>query len=403
MLRRRTSSAKPDAIRTSLTLVASSKFASTLTVLTYGTVGFRSKYTFTEDCAALLLDFWNWLYPQDTGGQAFTLTECELETETGVVLPVPFSPALPMVISADSAGSQSTKVYPWLYGIAVFKAGTSVYVRGRITAVVGSSFPGCTRSFTPYGHAAWQFNSATTTISATHAAGSLVVTGGTDYAGMNGAYEPVMLGIRALAVSKAPVILTGDSIIDREPCFVQSAAASTGNAILVIAHGGRSQADLAGNSVWAHYLPYFAGGIMVDDHGTNAMTDLSNNQVYWAWARSAGIAAVYHVGLDPQTGSSDGYATPGKQSLVTSTQTNLAAFEAYITSKVTDNTLNGEWRATSASIRDAADSRLWKTNGTAGYITGDGLHTTLAGESFKAAEFTLVFTVWVSGRLAPTT
>lgn len=421
----RHSGAAPLPLRTHMSLAASEKFGATLTTLTYGTLVFRTKYVFTQDMANLRVEPQNWLYPPDTGGASFAITAMYLEGASfSCLVQVTWSGSGSTTVASQTvARNPSDTILPSQCGLAVFPAGGSIFLRIQITATVGSAFPDSTKNYatSPSPERGWQFNSATTTFNAVNGTGDINVTSGTDYAGMAGSYMPLLVGVRNSASTAPASVVVGDSEIDNDGNATYNLDSylnrgirgatwpSTQPAILVISHGGRSQTQLATDTEWQRVFRYVS--MLVDEHGTNALTDgpsaPQSQLTYYVAARAAGMQRVFHVGLYPETLSSDGWATLANQTFSTG-DTNVTAFNAWIATKVADGTasyIDGQWTPTSASIRDATNSHAWKTTGSAGAYTTDGLHMAPlgAGNPLTACgtEFATWFATQISGLLEP--
>lgn len=298
----------PGSVRTRMILAAASKFGSTFTSTTYATIIFRSKYILTQDMASLMIEPHNWLYPSDQSTQGFTITQCYIESgSSGAVAQVKWSGNASTTVAANTVcRNPSDIIYPPALGVGLFTAGSVIYVRTLITAPIGIEFPGCSKAFVTAAEAGIQYNSATTTTNSVSASGTIGVTSGSDSAGMNGTYHPILVGVRNSTSSRAAIMLVGDSEVDNDDStwgansYVSIATRSTVNALLTISHGGRSQADLASNLEWAQAMKYCS--VLLDDHGTNAPTDFTSQLTYYILARSTyNYSWISHIGLYPQS------------------------------------------------------------------------------------------------------
>jgi hypothetical protein len=391
---------KAGVVRTRLAIAAPSKMASGVDAVPATCNGWFVPHTYTlaDDHAYLRLDFYNLGFPNFTQPDAFTVDECAVEdVATGAVVQVTWAGATSLSLAAGDKHKLSDPIYPHKMsgmGQPIFPAGRVLKVRMRGSVAANSNFIRCTRTV---GSLITFYDKATVTISPIVQAGNLQVTSGTTFSLSAGTYEPVLVGLRNSANSKACVMAVGDSLYDNyEPSFPMRTATANGYALLECSRGGREQADLTASTSWASYLQYVS--VLIDDMGTNNSTDTTSYSTYWTIAKNTYGCDVYHTGLYPRAlSSSDSFATLANQAAFPIW--NPPTVEPFLDARVSDGTLKGQFRP--STIRDAATNK-WAVDGTANKYTGDGTHPTTFADGLIQTEFNPVFLTWMSGRLAPT-
>jgi hypothetical protein len=386
-------------VRTRLALAASSKMPSGVAAASFNGWFIGRTYTLADDHAYLVVDAYNLGFPNFTQPGAFTIDECALEdVSTGAVVQVKWAGSASLSLAVGDKHKLSDPIYPGLMqglGQPIFPAGRQVKLRIRGSITQGLNFPLCTRAS---GTLVTFYDKATCTISQIVQSGNLQVVTGSNFALSTGSYEPVLIGLRNSASSKACVMIVGDSLYDNyEPSFPMRTATAAGYALLELSRGGREQADLATSTSWTSYLQY--ASVLIDDMGTNNSTDTASFSTYWNIAKNTYSCAVYHTGLygRAQHPSADNYTTVSGQTAFPAW--NPPAVEPYFDARVSDGTLAGQFRP--VGIRDAATNK-WAVDGTANKYTSDGTHPSTFADNLVQTEFTSVFAGWMSGRLAPT-
>jgi hypothetical protein len=355
-------------------------------------------YTLADDHAYLQVDAYNLGFPNFTQPGTFSIDECALEdVSTGAVVQVKWEGSASLSLAAGDKHKLSDPIYPGqMLGLnqPIFPAGRQVKLRMRGSITSGFNFPVCSRA---NGALVTFYDKATVTISSIVQSGNLQVVTGTNFALSTGSYEPVLIGLRNSASSKAGVMAVGDSLYDNyEPSFPMRTATAAGYALLELSRGGREQADLAASTSWTSYLQY--ASVLLDDMGTNNATDTTSFATYWNIAKNTYTCAVYHTGLYPRAlSSSDSFATLANQTAFP--VWNPPTVEPYFDARVADSTISGQFRP--VGLRDAATNK-WAVDGTANKYTSDGTHPTVFADALVQTEFTPVFAGWMSGRLAPT-
>ena len=159
------------------------------------------------------------------------------------------------------------------------------------------------------------------------------------------------------------------------------------------------------------YVSHVICALSTNDVGSQVLATIQANcQAAWTAARNAGCR-VYHTTMTPHTTSTDSWATAANQTIVagyesaftpgvSGTATSGAgltgtrgAFNAWLAAQVIAGNLDGVLDV-NAAIEDAGNPGKWQTNGSANWLTGDGLHPLTAGHVAIAAAEQPVVAAW---------
>jgi len=341
------------------------------------------------DCSELKLDFPNFRFAGNPTGNALYVESCALERETTVAEYVPvYVGGSRSFTVADGASKTviSDAILPGAFtGLGVFPAGLKLWVRirGSVTTT-GHIIPGSRFGFEVGGES--HIHLPSTYYSAVDSTGALAYVSGTatgwDYQG----YCPILIGKFSSGDPKT-VFTVGDSIVEGvgtpdAGSFLRMTVRSLGIPTIEMSEGGRHQGDLqAYQSTWEPYLSY--ARILIDEFGTNNGGSLLKFFDYWHPARTTyNYDKIIRAGLFPR-----GYTYNNWQD--EANQYNMRVYPGVFPEWFGQELLKYGYIDVNfdpQSIR-GTDKSKFLTNGTANYMTGDGVHPSEAGHALMQAEF----------------
>jgi lysophospholipase L1-like esterase len=138
----------------------------------------------------------------------------------------------------------------------------------------------------------------------------------------------------------------------------------------------------------------FAMGINDISAGRTLAQLQANVQVAWAAAKRMGVK-VYQTTLTPKTTSTDSWATLANQTVSAGYGASevRGQFNAWLPSQVVAGNIDGIIDLNS-SVCDPTNTDKWAVNGTANYLTADGLHPSTAGHILMSGVLNGLASTW---------
>lgn len=155
------------------------------------------------------------------------------------------------------------------------------------------------------------------------------------------------------------------------------------------------------NFSWGRYallefVTHAVFGMSTNDVGNGyTLAEIQSNcQAAWAAAKRMGVK-VYHTTMTPKTTSTDSWATAANQTVTAEYDTagKRGQFNAWLLTQVDAGNLDGVIDV-NAAVADPANPDKWLTNGTANYLTADGLHPSTSGHVLMAAVLNAAVATW---------
>ena len=350
--------------------------------------GFASRFRYTipnHDYSALKLDFCNFYQPGTLVPNNVYIDKVAFERADGVVeyVPVTFGGQRNTTLSPGQSHLLSDVILPSSFtSLSAFTANTHYWVRVEGHIASGDKYP-CSRNSGYAGAGAISFTGVYGTHTySTDGTGALTSNVGTNQPVT--AFQPIVIGA-PIAGDPISLFVVGDSIGSGEQSFIDQPVYVLGIPCLRYVQGGSTQGAIgAAFDVWSSYLQY--GRVLLDQMGANDANKLSWFSYYWAKARKLyNYDKIYKVGLTPLSSSTDGWATLAHQTTSGTYPGSIEKMAIDLATAGPNKQIDGTW--TPMSVRDTTNTMKWIANGTAGYMTTDGLHPTLAANTLMGAEF----------------
>jgi len=355
---------------------------------------FRSFYIIS-DTTDLIFSINNWVAASGgfTDGEPFTIVDASVDIG-GTVVPLLFSGLRSVTVTAGQNDFQSDPLYPSDFGLGSFPAGTIVWIKGRILLAAINTYL-VENSHRSVGEKsgcqfAW-YLSTDTTVTSTDVSGAYTVATGAALFARTYMFAPLLLGHNPVS-DIMTVGLCGDSIgagladggfTESGGGYFQRAAYGSGGSDIVpvinFSIGGTNSSDYIGKakvqSLYKYVKAMGYAHAANEINGTTVLVDRQNGfNTLVSEFKAGGIEKVFAVPPIARTTSTDSFSTAANQTYLNAGwQPGGVAdtFEAWEQTQV-GVTIDAFWPTT--AIRDATETRKWKTDGVAQKWTQDGLH-----------------------------
>lgn len=303
----------------------------------------------------------------------------------------------------------SDRVHALEFGLPVFKRGTKLYVKLRLSvpATTGQFLTGGTQ-FNPTNTYASRFDPTVSTNvtdqvdTLTHVTAK---TGQSDYAagymftaviGEGDPRIPPLINADGDSIGQSANDSAGYALESGSALLRLSMTAAQTMPVPMLNMARGSSAVSGAIASMANRQPYFAfaaGGIAISQGGTGDIGPSGNGDIEalktnllasWAALRAAGVSKIIRLGILPRNTSTDGYTTLAGQVRVPAFDTKMLAMNAWFEEQLAAGVIDAYVPLN--SLRDPGDPTLWRTSATANYYVADGTHPESPGHVLIHAE-----------------
>lgn len=380
----------------------------------------RARFTVAGDASEMVLNFANlWLNLTGVGatntGNAITVTKVAVEKDgTSQFSPVLFAGGRSTTLSDGQYDVLSDPLMPSAFGLSKFSRGEHYWIRVELDIpLTTDKVPQTFRSTSSLAGTkfAWLDPAVSTLTNGVDGVGAFTVTGtGLDEQAYG--YMPMMLG-RFISANVNSFVCIGDS---EHFGTGDTVSVNAGNGYGMFQRAMTAGDDLTDplpsinlarlscstpqfNNDWIRSYYKYAN-ILVDELGTNDIglgtgnvTTIQNNllAIYSSFKAVQTNGKIVRTYLLPRTTSTDSWATLENQANPAGwgegQHSNL--MNNWFDARKLDGTVNAV--VGRSSMNDAASIYKWAVNGSANYMTADGLHPTMVGHVIRGAELRAVF------------
>lgn len=329
----------------------------------------------------------------------------------GTTVQFAFGGSLVGTIANGAAEYVSDPIYPGQFGLSVFAAGASYYLRSRTVVTSGQNIVRTVGALTSDGESG-QYSDG---LSASQLLGTGALTTPAGGVGIGADVLPAVVLGRAVGAREIAVLGIGDSIAEgnaetatagagaNDSGFISRGLFSVNSRIVPISKmtcgGTTAKAFVDGYTKRSALFKYFTHAIC--NFGTNDSVSLSRSsaqvladlKTIWAALRAGGIRHVTEIGIIPRTTSTDSFATVVNQTPRTGFATGGVfrdALNAALLANVGADGLD-EFIDISAHCADGTALDKWAVPGK----TTDGIHPSAAAHTAAAADITTAAGSWV--------
>lgn len=327
---------------------------------------------------------------QTNNTNAITVLDASLERITGVneTVPIKWAGARTVIVPIEGAAPTlsdaiTASQFTGLSSFATGNVKTDFFIKMRCrVTTAGFTVPIARSTNDDIGSKCRKYDPAVTFPSSTDAIGQYTETGAAaGFMAGNFAFTPVLLGVPTtdgksiFAIGDSILAGTGGGLVTQ----VRKACTNLGVPLIEFVKGGMKSDLAVASTHWYPYLQY--SRIMVDELGTNSFAVIQDAMTYTNVARTTyNYDRIIHLGLFPETTSTDGFATEANQTVraqnFTAYNANMVQLTAFGIYDLNINPIAAR----------GANPDKWISNGTANFYTSDGIHPTAAADDLMVAE-----------------